>query len=107
MEDKTVLETQEINEGKIFAVIGYLWIFCVIPLILKKENRFVLNHSRQGLVIFIGVVGVFIGSIIFDWFLRPGLFIFGVLSLWGIIAALAGKDLRIPLIRDYADKITL
>ena len=100
-------DSKEINEGKIFAVIGYLWIFCVIPLILKKENKFVLDHSRQGLVIFIGVVGVFIFSIIFDWLLRPGLFVFGLLSLWGIIAALAGKDLRIPLVRDYADKIIL
>ena len=98
---------QEINEGKIFAVVGYLWIFCVIPLILKKENKFVLDHSRQGLVIFVGVVGVVIFSILFEWILRPGLFLFGILSLWGIISALAGKDLRIPLIRDYADKITL
>mgnify|MGYP000987965257 CR=1 FL=1 len=101
------VQGQEINEGKIYAVIGYLWIFCVIPLILKKDNKFVLNHSRQGLVIFIGVVGVFILSILVDWFLRPGLFVFGILSLWGIIAALAGQDLRIPLIRDYADKIIL
>jgi len=100
-------ESSEINEGKIFALIGYLWIFCVIPLILKKDNAFVLNHSRQGLVIFIGVVGVFVLSIVFDWLLRPGLFIFGVLSLWGIIVALAGKDLRIPFIRDYADRIDL
>lgn len=100
-------EPSEVTEGKIFAVIGYLWIFCVIPLIIKKENAFVLNHSRQGLVIFIGVVGVFVASIVFDWLLRPGLFIFGVLSLWGIMAALAGKDLRIPFIRDYADKINL
>jgi len=107
MEERQSHDIKEINEGKIFAVIGYLWIFCVIPLILKKENNFVLNHSRQGLVIFIGVVGTFVGSIVFDWLLRPGLFIFGVLSLWGIIAALAGKDLRIPFIRDYADKITL
>ena len=100
-------ESSEINEGKIFALIGYLWIFCVIPLILKKDNAFVLNHSRQGLVIFIGVVGVFVLSIVFDWLLRPGLFIFGVLSLWGIIVALAGKDLCIPFIRDYADRIDL
>lgn len=108
MTDETPLyDDKDVREGKIFAVIGYLWIFCVIPLIFKKENKFVLDHSRQGLVLFIGTVGIFIASIVFDWLLRPGLFLFGVLSLWGMIAALAGKDLRIPLVRDYADKITL
>ncbi|MCX5681609.1 MAG: hypothetical protein NT079_04960, partial [Candidatus Omnitrophica bacterium] len=96
-----------VNDGKIFAIMGYLWILCIVPLVFKKENKFVLNHSRQGLVIFIGVVTIFVFSIIFEWLLRPGLFLFGVLSLWGILAALCGKDLKIPLIRDYADKINL
>lgn len=98
---------QQVNEGKIFAILGYLWILCIIPLVFKKENTFVLNHGRQGLVIFISVVAVFIFSIVFPWLLRPGLFFFGVLSLWGILEVLQGKDLRIPFIRDYADKITL
>ena len=100
-------QTNEINDGKIFAIMGYLWILCIVPLVFKKENKFVLNHSRQGLVIFIGVVAVVIFSIVFEWLLRPGLFLFGILSLGGILAALRGKDLKIPLIRDYADKISL
>jgi uncharacterized membrane protein len=101
------LSSREINDGKIFAMMGYLWILCIVPLVFKKENKFVLDHSRQGLVIFLGVVVVFILSIIFEWLLRPGLFLFGVFSLCGIIAVLLGRDLRIPFIRDYADKIDL
>ena len=101
------LENSEVSEGKIFAMMGYLWILCIVPLVLKKENKFVLNHGRQGLVIFIGVVAVVIFSIIFEWLLRPGLFLFGILSLWGILTVLCGKDLKIPFIRDCADKINL
>jgi uncharacterized membrane protein len=100
-------QDRDIKEGKIFAILGYLWILCIIPLVFKKENSFVLNHSRQGLVIFVGVVAIFIFSIVFPWLLRPGLFLAGILSLWGILEALQGKDLRIPFVRDYADKITL
>jgi len=100
-------QDRDIKEGKIFAILGYLWILCIIPLVFKKENSFVLNHSRQGLVIFVGVVAIFIFSIVFPWLLRPGLFLSGILSLWGILEALQGKDLRIPFVRDYADKITL
>jgi len=106
-ETKPVFSVEEVGEGKIFAMMGYLWVLCIIPLVFKKGNKFVLDHSRQGLVIFIGVVAVVIFSILFDWLLRPGLFLFGVLSLWGILTALCGKDLKIPLIRDYADKISL
>lgn len=96
----------EISEGKIFAIMSYLWVLCIVPLVFKKENAFVLDHSRQGLVIFIGVVAVVIFSIIFDWLLRPGLFLLGILSLWGIFTALCGKDLKIPFVRAWADKIT-
>lgn len=103
---KEEFSKSDVNDGKIFAIMGYLWILCIVPLVFKKENKFVLNHSRQGLVIFIGVVAVVIFSIIFEWLLRPGLFLFGILSLWGILTALCGKDLKIPLIRDYADKIS-
>lgn len=98
---------QEVLEGKIFAVMGYLWILCILPLIFKKDNRFVLIHSKQGLVIFIGVVGVFVLSILFEWILRPGLFLFGIVSLWGIVESLRGNNLKIPLISDVAEKITL
>ena len=32
-------EDKEIQDGKIFAVIGYLGILCLIPLLVKKENK--------------------------------------------------------------------
>ena len=46
-------ESKEIQEGKIFAVISYMIILCVVTLALKKENRFALFHGKQGLVILI------------------------------------------------------
>ena len=98
---------EQIREGKIFAVLSYLSILCVIPLVLKKDNAFVLFHGKQGLVLFVGQVAVFIASIVFPWLLRPALFLFGILSLWGIIEALKGNEVRLPIACDIADKITL
>ncbi|MDD3375547.1 MAG: hypothetical protein PHY73_07505 [Candidatus Omnitrophica bacterium] len=94
-------------EDKIFAVMGYLWILCIIPLVFKKDNQFVLAHSKQGLVIFVGIVCLFVASILFDWILRPGLFVSGILSVWGIIESIKGKNLKIPFIHQIADKIIL
>ena len=99
---------KQIMEGKIFAVLSYLSILCIIPLVLKRDNHFVLTHGKQGLVLFVGQVAVFILSVIpiFEWVLRPLTFVFGVLSLWGIIEALKGQT-KLPVISDIAEKITL
>jgi uncharacterized membrane protein len=96
-----------VNEGKVFAILGYLSILCIVPLIFKKDNPFVLSHSKQGLVLFVGQVGLFILSIIFPWCLKVGIFILSVLSFWGIIAVLQGRYLSLPLVARIARKITL
>ena len=94
-------------EGKVFAILSYLSILCIIPLILKKENEFVLAHGKQGLVIFVAEVGVFILSILFPGLLKLGWFILLVMSFIGIIAVLRGQYVELPLISKVADKITL
>lgn len=98
----------QILEGKIFAILAYLSIFCIIPLVLKKDNPFVLSHGKQGLVIFVGEVAVFVIHIALGtWILRAGFFLLGLISLWGIIEVLKGCYIKIPVISDIADKITL
>lgn len=101
-------EADQILEGKIFAVLSYLSILCIIPLVWKKENPFVLRHGKQGLVIFLGEVAVFIIHIVLgDWILRLGIFVFGVISFIGIVAALKGRHIDLPVVSGIAQKITL
>ncbi len=97
----------EILEGKIFAVLAYLSVLCVIPLVFKKNNQFVLLHGKQGLVIFVAQVALFILHIVFPGILRFGFFILGVLSFCGLIAVLRGKYVRLPLIAEISEKIEL
>ncbi len=76
---------QQILEGKIFAILSYLSVLCIIPLVLKKDNPFVLKHGKQGLVLFLGEVAIFIIHILLgQWILRLGLFILFVVSLLAI-----------------------
>lgn len=94
-------------EGKIFAVLAYLSILCIIPLLFKKDNSFVLSHGKQGLVLFIGQVGVFILHIVLgQGILRLGMFLLLVLSFIGIIEALKGRETRLPIVANIAEKIT-
>ncbi len=100
-------QSKVIIEGKIFGVLAYLSILCIIPLLFKKDNSFALFHGKQGLVIFLGEVAIFILHILFEFIFRPGMFIFGVLSFIGIVNVLMGKKVSFPVISDIADNITL
>jgi len=109
MPKKTAKKHTAVIEGKVLALLAYLPFFCILPLLFKKDNDFVLAHGKQGLVIFVGEIGVFIIHIIpiFHWVFRFGMFVLLVLSFWGIIAVLKGRTVALPGISLIADKITL
>lgn len=98
---------QEILDGKIYALLAYLSILCIIPLIVKKDNPFVLAHGKQGLVLFIIQTAVWILSIVIPMVLAPLMFILMLLSFCGLIAVVKGEFVRLPVVADWADKISL
>lgn len=103
-------EDKEIQDGKIFAVIGYLGILCIVPLLLKKENKFALFHGKQGLVLFLAEIALGIISIIpfLGWFIGLiGVIGLGILALLGIVQALMGNYWKMPVLGDMAEKINL
>ena len=101
-------ESQEVLDGKAYALLSYLWILCLIPLLVKKDNKFALFHAKQGLVLFIAelVVG-FVGVIPFlGWaVLFFGTLLFGILSLVGVVQVLMGNYWKRPVVGDAAEKI--
>ncbi len=98
---------EDILDGKMYALLAYLSILCIIPLILKKNNPFVLAHGKQGLVLFIAEVAVWILSIVIPFILAPLTFILMALSFWGLIAVVKGEFVRLPIAAAWADKISL
>ena len=98
---------EEILEGKIFAVLAYLSGLCILPLVFKKENAFVLPHAKQGLVLFVAEVIVFVASIVIpEGLTKLCALILGILSLWGMIESLRGRLVQLPVVSPIADKIT-
>ncbi len=99
----------EKNEGGVnaIAILSYLGILFLVPLLAAKDDNFAQFHAKQGLVLFLAwVVFSFInvipllGQLIFVF----GSLFFFVLSIIGIINVLSGKKKEIPLIGQYADK---
>ncbi|MBI4707769.1 MAG: hypothetical protein HY761_07590 [Candidatus Omnitrophica bacterium] len=104
------LVNEEIQEGKFFAVISYISFLCVVSLILKKDNKFVLYHAKQGLVLFVIEVVSFILSVIplLQVLIKTlGFSVFVLVSLWGIFNAIKGNCIKIPFVSRIAEKVIL
>lgn len=103
-------DKKEIEEAKIFAVVAYWAFLCILPLILKKDNKFAVYHGKQGLVLFIFLVAGFLFNIIPGFGLvvwRLVSFVYTCMFLWGSLQALMGNYCKIPIVSHLAEKITL
>ena len=93
-----------------YAILAYLWILCLIPVLMKKGDEFVKFHTRQGLMLFI--VEIAIGIIAIIPLLGPlvymiGYVLCGILSVIGIVQVLKGNKWKMPVIGDWAEKINI
>src|SRR5665213_2505647 len=93
-------DAKDVEANKIFAVLAYLGILFIIPLLMAKNSPFAKFHTNQGFILFLCWVGIgLIGWIpIIGWLIG----LFGSLALlvftvMGIINALQGKMVRLPL----------
>ncbi len=99
-------EQKDIEENKVIAALSYLWILFLVPLLLKRQSKFVQFHAKQGLVLFIvEIIGSFIYWIpVIGWALFIAVLVF---SIYGLVQALAGKYWEMPILGEYAKKINL
>lgn len=106
--------SKEIEEGKIFAFLAtFLTIIgFIIVLLAKKDNKYAVYYAKQGLVLFILSIIIFIAApfiaillLPIGWIIPPLLYIFwGILWVISWIYALSGKMKPVPLIGRLAEK---
>lgn len=103
---KLSFDAKDIEENKLMAALAYLWILCLVPLLLKKDSAFAQAHAKQGLVLFIiEVVGTLVFWIPFiGWILW---IIVVIAALAGLVKALQGEYLELPIVGDLVKKINL
>lgn len=104
------MDEKEVAEGKIFAVAAYWAFLCILPFILKKDNKFAVYHGKQGLVLFVLLVGGFLFNIIpflgqIVW--RCVVFVYIAMFLVGTYQALKGLCGNIPIVSNIAKNIDL
>jgi uncharacterized membrane protein len=107
------VDPEDAEKNKIFGILAYLGILCLVPILAAKDSPFAKYHGNQGLVLFllevVAAVLVNIVDLILVTILPSGLgFIATILSLaylgllimavLGIINAAAGKCVPLPVI---------
>ena len=92
----------ENSDSNLMAALSYVWIISIVMMIIKKDDKFVVFHAKQGLILFIAS---FIGIIpIIGWFVW---ILVVILDIIGFIKALSGERYKIPVVGDLAEKINL
>ena len=101
---KTSTEKRDIQENKTIAMLSYLGILFIIPMLLKPKSEFVKFHIKQGIVLTIGwVIGMVLYPIFgLGFFVHIAIVIF---SIMGIINVSEGKMKDLPIVSDLAQKL--
>jgi uncharacterized membrane protein len=101
------------EKNKIFGILAYLGILCLVPIFAAKDSPFAKYHANQGLVLFLGEIVLWIALSIVNivlYMILPGSlgFLVTILDLaqivplvllvMGIINAAQGKCVPLPLI---------
>ena len=104
-------ETLDIEQNKVFAVLAYIGILFLVPLLAAPRSRFARYHTNQGIVLFLSVLIIGFGMgvvaaipivnfmMIPAWFILPaGMFAFMII---GIIHAASGEYKPLPWIGHF------
>jgi uncharacterized membrane protein len=90
----TTFDAQDIEHNKAVAALSYVWILCLVPLLLKRDSAFASYHAKQGLVLFI----VEVLAMVVAWIpLINLLLFFGLIGIAAIGIANATRGLALPL----------
>lgn len=93
------------NRARFMALISYISVLCLIPLIFDENDPYVRFHARQGVILWIwGVLAIFslhlpgIGGFIFS----ASAIMITLMSLYGMLSVLLSKNWRLPFLARLA-----
>lgn len=104
------MKKEQKKQIDVIALLSYLGILFIIPLLAAKNNKFAQFHARQGLVLFIAEVltSILIMLPVIGWLGAPLLWIvWFVLIIIGIANVIKNEKKELPLIGKYADRFKI
>lgn len=102
----------EIKDDTLMGVLCYLGPLVIIPYMTALDNPFVKFHVKQGIVLFgLEVVIYILGSMFLFSGLYPIIMLLNlgtlIFTIIGIVNVVGKKEVALPLIGQFADKIKI
>jgi uncharacterized membrane protein len=102
---EVVYDARDIESNKVMAILAYIWLLFLVPLLAAKDSKFAQFHAHQGMSLFITWVIVNVIGWILPYTLS-GLTTIAtlgvlVLAIIGIMNAYQGKAKPLPLIGKF------
>ncbi len=97
------------DEGRLAAIMSYIPFLCFIPLLNMKHNEEARFHARQGVMLFLIelLAALFLVDRIANFVFTAVLIVAVAFAIAGIYFALQGKNYKLPIVGDLADKSRL
>lgn len=106
------VDQEDVDKNKVFGILAYLGIFCLVPIIVAKDSPFAKYHANQGLVLFLAEIALSVALSIFSiiiYSILPFAHVLTsilellylaplVLLIMGILNAAQGKCVPLPII---------
>lgn len=99
-------DEKDVTENKYVAMLSYLGILFLVPLLVKKESAFAQFHAKQGLVI---AIAWMIGWVFF-WiplFGQIAMLALLVVNIMALVKTYAGEAWEIPVVEDIVKKLNI
>ncbi len=124
MDEMVRYSAEDIQENKVIALLSYLGILFLVPLLAKKDSPFAQFHAKQGLVLFVvfilfiimcaiiivlawmPYIGWIFGTIFMVIPPLGGLF-FLIMPILGIVNCVNGNANKMPLIGQFSEKVNI
>lgn len=97
-------DQKDVDENKLIAALSYLGLLCLIPLLAKKDSKFAQEHGKQGLVLVIAWVVIWVVGVIpiLGWIVGFfGSIILLIVNLIALGKTLMGGFWEIPVLGKY------
>ena len=96
-------KAKDIEENKHIAVLSYVWILCLVPLLLKRDSEFAQFHAKQGLVLFLAEI-ILVWVPIIGWAIN---LVILVVAIIGIFKVLQGEYWEVPYAQTVVKKLNI
>ena len=96
-------DPEDVKKNKLMAVLAYIGILVIIPIICAKDSKFAKFHANQGLILFIlAVICSALAKLkIIGWIFGLVDLVVVILAIVGIVYAIQGKAKELPVVGNW------